>query len=422
MRAPCFFALLLLGCSGPSPEPTPDEAPPAEAPAPAAEAAPPGSFGPASLASGDEVSPLLARLDADIAFRVERAEAQPSGAVDALSAAVQGRMARAGLSGRYGDYEAADVLLARAFAAAPKEDPGLRLLRARLDLTLHRLGGVLEDLDAVPTTVEVGRLKPHLAIMARGTLAAQRGDVDEAKRRYNEVMRMKPGFAEARSAMAWIHWQTGDFESAEGLYGEAEANTPASAARPRAWLELQRGLMDLDRERNEEALAHYRAADELLPGWWLIHEHIAEVTLLLGHEAAAVALYEKVIEDTDGSPEFLDALAGIRRAQGDEEAAAALIGRSREVWESRLKRLPEASYGHALDHFLKFGPPERALEIARKNHDLRPNGDAKVRLIHALLGSGEVAEAQVVANDLEASPWDTRGGREAIAAARAATP
>ena len=228
---------------------------------------------------------------------------------------------------------------------------------------------------------------------------------------------MQPGGIAALAGLAQIHWKTGDFDSADGLHQDIAKILRRVKGEPLAWTHLQLGLMDLDRGRYEEALAHYRDADTVVPGYWLVHEHIAEVTLLLRDRALAAAIYDKVIEDTHGSPEFLDARAEMLREDGDEPGAAALIARAREAYEARLARFPEATYGHALDHFLTFGPVDRAVDLAEKNHALRPNGEAKTKLIQAWMQAGKKAEAAVLADELAASSWRTAEGHAAIAAA-----
>ena len=74
-----------------------------------------------------------------------------------------------------------------------------------------------------------------------------------------------------------------------------------------AWVELQRGLLDFDRRRDHEALAHYRVAERAYSGYWLIEEHIAEALDRLGRTAQAVEMYQRVIERTR-NPEFVSAL------------------------------------------------------------------------------------------------------------------
>ena len=75
--------------------------------------------------------------------------------------------------------------------------------------------------------------------------------------------------------------------------------------------------------------------------------------------------------------------------------AAQLRKRSDGIYDDRLTKLPEATYGHALEHFLKFrNEPARTVVIATKNRDLRPNGEARTRLAQAYFKAGRVNDAK----------------------------
>ncbi len=71
-----------------------------------------------------------------------------------------------------------------------------------------------------------------------------------------------------------------------------------------------------------------------------------------------------------------------------------------------MKRYPHAMTGHALDYYLEKGDVAKALELARKNHQVRPGGEAKVKLACALVLNAEFAEARSVIEAALASPFD----------------
>jgi tetratricopeptide (TPR) repeat protein len=153
-------------------------------------------------------------------------------------------------------------------------------------------------------------------------------------------------------------------------------------------MELQRGLLDLDRGRYADAAAHYRAADERFSGWWLIEEHLAEALSALGRTNDAERIYRDVVART-GHPEMLDALSGIVENEGEAEA---LRDRAREGFEDRLARLPSAATGHALEFFL-VNEPARALALALRNVETRPGAVPRLRLAQAYAANGLLAEA-----------------------------
>src|SRR3546814_2444924 len=79
----------------------------------------------------------------------------------------------------------------------------------------------------------------------------------------------------------------------------------------------------------------------------------------------------------------------------------------RSEWTRRLRLLPEAAYGHAIDHCLATEKWDCALDLARRNHANRSYGEAKVLLAEALFRSGRLAEAREAIDQVLASPWRT---------------
>jgi Flp pilus assembly protein TadD len=112
----------------------------------------------------------------------------------------------------------------------------------------------------------------------------------------------------------------------------------------------------------------------------------------------AIAAYRALVAQTN-DPEFMDALAALT---GDRS----LSERSNAIYEERLVKLPEASYGHALEHFLEFSvDAKRAVEVAQKNVALRPNGEARTRLAQAFVRAGRITEARAEIAKVLASQW-----------------
>ncbi len=103
----------------------------------------------------------------------------------------------------------------------------------------------------------------------------------------------------------------------------------------------------------------------------------------------------------------MDAVASLYLGAGDEARAQIWIDRAALGYEAQLAQAPAAAYGHALGHYISFGPAPRAVELAELNHDLRPNGDAKAALLRAYLSAGQLADALAVAEQLADSPWRT---------------
>jgi tetratricopeptide (TPR) repeat protein len=206
--------------------------------------------------------------------------------------------------------------------------------------------------------------------------------------------------------LAQLRKKMGSPGEAAALLEAAEKRYHGASATVKAWLKLQRGLIAWDRGRLDEALALYRLADDELAGWWLIDEQIAELTRLTGDSTGAQALYEDVIRRT-GLPEHMDELARLLREGAAPEKAIEWVRRAEAIHRARLAAFPEASAGHAVDHFLQFGSPAEALTLARRNAELRPYGDAQIALATALFRAGHTGEAAELIARIEASGWNT---------------
>jgi tetratricopeptide (TPR) repeat protein len=290
---------------------------------------------------------------------------------------------RARLSGEIEDWVRADETLDLAFARAPKGG-GPVLAALELDLSLHRLDQAAQRLvQAEAAPVQTLDHKVAVAI-ARGELAAQRGQLDVAQAAYEEAQRLRPDPANA-GRLALLARRRGDSEAA--LAGFQAARAGLETGRGAAWTLLQEGLVEWDRERAEAALERYDAAEKAFPGWWLVTEHRAEALAALGQTERAEQLYRAVIQET-GHPEFMDALGELLLARGDEAEARTWFTSARQEHERRLALLPEAAGAHAMDHLIRHAPTEpRTLALAREVARVAPNEDNLRRLAEAEAGA-----------------------------------
>lgn len=343
----------------------------------------------------------LTGLDAQLAKTRERAEASPTDWLILAQAAELHRQ-RARLSGDWDDYAAADELLAQAFTSAP-DGAGPWMGKAALDFTLHRTDQVEESLARAEGKLILGDDERAAILVTRANLARQLGDADLALALATEAHELHPSMGSDLS-LAQTAWKTGDFEGAEVLIDRAEGRYHAAKPEPLAWLDLQRGLLDLDRGRLDDALAHYEAAADHLDGYWLIEEHIAEIDVLQGRPDDARPRYVVAIA-ASGDPELMAALGELELAVGDEAQGQRLLDEAGAVHRARLERYPEAASGHALDHVLTHGEPTEALALARAEATRHPNGDALSNLAAAHLRTGDTDAAASAIEDALATGW-----------------
>jgi tetratricopeptide (TPR) repeat protein len=303
---------------------------------------------------------------------------------------------KATLTGEYADFQAAEKAIEAAIAAVgPSED--LLFLEASFHLKMHRLARARETLARMGDRAGEPRMHAFAA-----DLAYQEGRYAEAGEGYRAARRSRSWDNLAR--LAFFESRTGNLAAAEKLYLEAQDELTVKEMRSWAWVELQRGLLDLDFGRPAKALEHYRRAEEGYSGWWLIEEHIAEALGQLGRRQEAVELYRRILEK-NRSPEFLSALAALLE-ESDPAAAAELDREALAGFEKQSALYPEAALGHYLEHRLERGNADQALlEMARRNVALRPGGEARLLLAraYAKLGENEPAKAELAA--IEATPW-----------------
>ncbi|MDP3856506.1 MAG: hypothetical protein Q8Q73_01955 [Stagnimonas sp.] len=383
-RALLVAALLCAACSRPVPPPV---EPAATTPAPAAE--------PAAYRYADELAASRQRVAEARAAIARGPVVWPQWAT--LAAA---QLALARLRGDYADYLEVEQSLAQAFAISGRGGPYLE--RARYHFSVHRLDRVDADLALAERE---NNPDPAAILGLRADLDFYRGRYPEALAGYRAALARREDLGGLVRLALW-HARMGHHSEALALFDRADAIYHGDSPYPRAWLALQRGLLALERGRWDDAMAHYQHALRLLPDWWLAREHIAEIYALRGEAAPARREYEAVIAET-GNPEYMDAMAKLAEHEGRHDEARQWIAKARAGYDQRLAQLPEASYGHGLDHFLQFGPPDLALRLARANHAQRPNGEAQIKLADALLHNGQAAEAVQLMRRALASEWDT---------------
>jgi len=376
---------------------------------------------PATAAS--EHQPVRAAADVSYASMLDSVDER----IDALQPRVNDRhndwlirmhlgillLERASLTNQLEDFERLEELLDEAFLIAP-EGSGPLLLAARFNFSIHRLEAAEEYLEKIDGYAVPRRDEMLAAQVIRAEIAFQRGEYEAALEGLTAVAAVMPAVTTAELAL--YHAKTGEPEKAEELLAEALASTLRKDPRRRAWLRLQLGLIALDRGANLPALEQLEAADAELPGWWLVQEHIAEVHERLGDHEKALEIYAGLVETT-GLPQHLDALASAYQHAGEQAKAKELSERAGVLWEEQIGRLPEAAMGHGLQHYLQFGPTERAVELAEKNYAVRPGGEAQVLLARAYLKAGRAAEALEVAKKTLETPYRTAGVHDVAAKA-----
>lgn len=311
-------------------------------------------------------------------------------------------LSHARLTNDHASLARAEEALAKARQAAEQDNDRLRSARASLHASLHRFDEAERDLREIPVTgASDANQASVLALL--GDLALARGRYRQALADYTDALGLDRDAAHL-ARLAFYRDKTGDGDAAERLYREALEKTPPSDARQRAWLFVQRGRARRDRGRYDDARRDYEAAERAFSGWPVVAGHVAEVDALMGRTKQAIRETFDLVEST-ADPEQMDALARLLRHR-DPGQAEGLIARARAHFLDHLQRFPEAAAGHAVGHFLVVErDAAQALELARRDHALRPSGETGTRLAQALLLAGQPAEARTVIETVLSSEW-----------------
>ncbi|MFK7891244.1 MAG: hypothetical protein AB8B63_10555, partial [Granulosicoccus sp.] len=274
---------------------------------------------------------------------------------------------------------------------------GPKHIGSRFSFSTHRLEHALKDLLVLEDSLLVDeRTRVHIDTM-RADIHFRRGEYAQAYVAYRQLEKQ---LSSAGSAvrLAFYYAASGQYDDAGSWLDHADARADKNDKHLQAWLKLQRGILDLDRGRLDEAKAHYLAGLEIFPDYWLIQEHIAEIDALKGHDMVAENNYRDLIERTD-SPLFMLALSDILKERMSElERNESVMWRERaeDIYRARLHEFPEVVAGHSLDFFIEHAEPEFALSLAQRNYNERPNGEAAVQLMQACLMVGDVEKAKPV--------------------------
>jgi tetratricopeptide (TPR) repeat protein len=354
------------------------------------------------LALRGTATPAPSAYDADLAevdarlSRIARKRAAAPGDPAAALEEMHQRYLRASLTAGFGDFRRAEETIESVMARFGASDE-LLLARANLAFKLHRIAPAKRDLAMLPDTAAARGLRADIALME--------GRYADASREYDALLDASPTW-DNLARIAYLKSKTGDPAGADRLYVRAADQLTAKDLRSYAWLELQRGLLRHESGFDAEALELYRRADRAYSGYWLVEEHIAEALQALGRTREAIALYRRVIART-GNPEYAGARAVILDRSEPEEARA-LFADADRLYAERYRIYPEAAIGHRIRYLLaRPGVSPELVSLARRNVQLRPNGEAKLLLAEAYLKSGAPAPARAALAEVLLTPWRT---------------
>ena len=291
----------------------------------------------------------------------------------------------------------------------------LYFLKANLDFNFHRLADVRRDLEASPEL----RDSPQGRAL-RADLDFQEGRYEEARAGYERLVGEDPAWDDF-ARLAHFHFKLGDDDSAERLYARAEDELTAKEMRHFAWVELQRGLLDLSRGRYDDAQSHYERAGRAYSGYWQVEEHTAELLGARGRFEEALALYHRVVERVP-RPEFMQALGELYEFAGRPESALPWYERALGAYLEAARRGGVHYYHHLADFYSDVREDgAEAVRWASKDMALRENFSTQAALAWALYRGGRYDEArELMDRSLSSGVADARLFSQAAAIYQAA--
>ncbi len=260
---------------------------------------------------------------------------------------------------------------------AEQEQSLHRFKEARADLERARKqGGAPERIAAVATELDWNDGKYEPAIAA----------IKKARRDY-------PSTGTWMREAQLLQDTGGAQDDIDAAYEAAEDLVSDTGPLGVAHLDLQRGIQRVQVGRLDEACTFFREAIARMPTYVAGAEHLAETLHMMGKDAEATKLYEDVVKLSD-DPEFAQALSELYELGGKKDEARALAQKAHAGYEVLVTKYPEAMYWHASEFYMKTHEPKKALELLRKNVELRPNSTSYVALADAQLANGLTTDAK----------------------------
>lgn len=306
------------------------------------------------------------------------------------------------LTNNVNDYQTVEQELNATIALAPKGS-GPLMLAVKFNYSIHRLSKAEEYIEQMKNRAALKSTDALTMLALSSDIAFHKGEYAKALEGYRLCELAAPGVCTKQ--LITYYTKTGGYTESEALLKNNLIETAKTDFQTLAWLNLQLGILSMERGEYKKALEYLSEADKKLPNWWLVREHMAEVHTLMKNDKDAQPIYEDIVSKTN-LPQYMDALAGVYKRQGKEKEADELIKKAETLWEEQLKIFPESASGHALDHYLKYSTDnKKILTLAENNFKTRPNSEAKLYLAKAYLRNNQLKLAQEQIDSALNSPY-----------------
>lgn len=162
------------------------------------------------------------------------------------------------------------------------------------------------------------------ALYQSGTFAEKRKDYAQARRNYEDCVRLAPDYDDGWARLIGLHLITGDTLAAQRALNEGLINCPTSAI-----LQLERASRLSQAGRYEEALPVFEAVLALKPNYADALTKMANTCFQLGREEEGINALRRALMAEPEYPPALTTLAYAAIQKGDEPAAREWLRRVR---------------------------------------------------------------------------------------------
>lgn len=293
---------------------------------------------------------------------------------------------RASLSGDLSGLREAEQAINLVTSQVKRPDD-LLLLKAHLCSKLHRSGCVRQILDQHPHLRDTGE-----GMKLEADLLFQEGRYAEARTAYLNAIRKDRSWDNLARFAHYLSKFEGT-EHADAVYAEAEDELTSKQMRSFAWIQLQRGLLDLQSGRFQAAANHYSTADRAYPGYWMVEEHKAGLLTQQGDYQLATELYSGLAERVR-KPELWQTLGDLYKHLHLPEPAEQYHKRALSAFEQSAALGEVHYYHHLVDyHCTVTDDTAEAIRWAQKDLELRNNFSTQSSLAWALYLNGQHQKA-----------------------------
>lgn len=264
----------------------------------------------------------------------------------------------------------------------------LFISRARMQQSLHRFVEAQAD---VIRAIDLGA--PEAAVRTvQQELDWNTGNYQRAFLSIRNAAKLNPN-PQTLARLARLEHDLGNYSVSDRRFEQAEDAYTETHPLTLSWLNIQRGLCQVERANYRPAVAYFREATSRMPGSLVARSQLAEALHAMGESKEAVEILESILQEST-HPEFLAALAVIYRELGETARANDLKRRATKGFGILMRDFPEAMAGHASHFFLTEGnDPRLALRLTQQDVKFRPNSNSYLALARAQLANNRVAEA-----------------------------